>query len=194
MGRAIRTLGDAAQSMADARVALEHAWDNGVPIARFDDLDPASWLLASCDQEVASQKIVEVLDRARPTRFLLETLRTYFAVNMNVAEAALRLNVHRNTLRYRLARIEEVLGMPLDAPETIANLHLALRPNGSPATPGTRCWPTDRLDARREPKAPAAPSSGPAEPTGHRATPCEAPASTPGSPDNRPRRAGEASA
>jgi PucR family transcriptional regulator, purine catabolism regulatory protein len=127
VGRAIRTLGDAAQSMADARVALEHAWDNGAPIALFDDLDPASWLLASCDQEVASQKIVEVLDPLRDQPALLETLRTYFAVNMNVAEAALRLNVHRNTLRYRLARIEEVLGMPLDAPETIANLHLALR-------------------------------------------------------------------
>jgi DNA-binding PucR family transcriptional regulator len=47
-------------------------------------------------------------------------------VNMNVAEAALRLNVHRNTVRYRLARIEELLGMRLDAPRTIANLHLAL--------------------------------------------------------------------
>ena len=57
---------------------------------------------------------------------MLETLRTYFAVNMNVAEAALRLNVHRNTVRYRLARIEDLLEMRLEAPRTIANLHLAL--------------------------------------------------------------------
>ena len=29
-------------------------------------------------------------------------------------------------MRYRLARIEELLGMRLNAPRTIANLHLAL--------------------------------------------------------------------
>ena len=63
---------------------------------------------------------------ASPLAPLLETLQSYFAVNMNVAEAALRLNVHRNTVRYRLARIEELLGMRLNAPRTIANLHLAL--------------------------------------------------------------------
>jgi PucR family transcriptional regulator, purine catabolism regulatory protein len=126
VGRSIRTLGDAAQSMADARVAFEHASHNGATIVRFDDLDPASWLLASCDQVVATQKIVEVLAPLRERGPLLETLRTYFAVNMNVAEAALRLNVHRNTVRYRLARIEELLDMRLNAPRTIANLHLAL--------------------------------------------------------------------
>jgi DNA-binding PucR family transcriptional regulator len=169
VGRAIRTLGDAAQSMADARVALEHAWDNGAPIARFDDLDPASWLLASCDQEVASQKVGEVLEPLRDQPALLETLRTYFAVNMNVAEAALRLNVHRNTLRYRLARIEGVLGMPLDAPETIANLHLALRTERLASGAGNPMLAKGSPRARREPKAPAAPNSGPAEPTGHRA-------------------------
>jgi PucR family transcriptional regulator, purine catabolism regulatory protein len=126
VGRSIRTLGDAAQSMADARVALEHACHNAAAVVRFDDLDPASWLLASCDQDVATQKVVELLNPIRHQAPLLETLRTYFAVNMNVAEAALRLNVHRNTVRYRLARIEELLGMRLDAPRTIANLHLAL--------------------------------------------------------------------
>jgi purine catabolism regulator len=126
IGRSIRTLGDAAQSMADARVALEHASHNGARIVRFDDLDPASWLLASCDQVVATQKVVEVLEPLREQAPLLETLRTYFAVNMNVAEAALRLNVHRNTVRYRLARIEELLDVQLHSPRTIANLHLAL--------------------------------------------------------------------
>jgi purine catabolism regulator len=126
VGRSVRTLGDAAQSMADARVALEHACHNAAAIVRFDDLDPASWLLASCDQDVATQKVVELLDPLRGQGSLLETLRTYFAVNMNVAEAALRLNVHRNTVRYRLARTEELLDMRMDAPQTIANLHLAL--------------------------------------------------------------------
>ena len=126
VGRSIRTLGDAAQSMADARVALEHACHHSAAVVRFDDLDPASWLLASCDQEVATQKVVELLEPLRDHAPLLETLRTYFAANMNVADAAVQLNVHRNTVRYRLARIEELLGVALHAPRTIANLHLAL--------------------------------------------------------------------
>jgi len=126
VGRSIRTLGDAAQSMADARVALEHACHNAATVVRFDDLDPASWLLASCDQEVANQKFLELLDPLRDQALLLETLRTFFSVRMNVAQAALRLGVHRNTVRYRLARIEELLDMRLDAPRTIANVHLAL--------------------------------------------------------------------
>jgi PucR family transcriptional regulator, purine catabolism regulatory protein len=144
VGRSIRTLGDAAQSMADARVALEHACHSAESVVRFDDLDPASWLLASCDQDVATQKVVELLDPLRDEVSLLETLRTYFAVDMNVAEASARLNVHRNTVRYRLARIEALLGMPLHAPRTIANLHLALL--------------TERLDG--EAKRPAAISNG----------------------------------
>lgn len=150
VGRAIRTLGDAAQSMADAQVALEYACGNETPIARFDDLDPASWLLASCDQDVASQKVFELLDPLRDQASLLDTLRTYFAMNMNVAEAALRLNVHRNTLRYRLARIEELLDMRLDAPRTIANLHLALlteRLGGEGAKPNGSADETDRQRA-----------------------------------------------
>jgi DNA-binding PucR family transcriptional regulator len=126
VGRPIRTLGEVAQSMADARLALEHAYHYAAAVVRFDDLDPASWLLASCDQDVATQKVIELLDPLRDHASLLETLRTYFAVNMNVAEAAVRLNVHRNTVRYRLARVEELLDMRLDAPQTIANLHIAL--------------------------------------------------------------------
>lgn len=126
VGRAIRTLGDAKQSLADAQLAFDHACENRQVLATFDNLDPASWLLASCDQDVANKKVLELLLPLEHQESLQETLRTYFAVDMNVAEAARRLNVHRNTLRYRLARIEELLDVRLDSPHTIANLHLAL--------------------------------------------------------------------
>jgi purine catabolism regulator len=126
VGRAIRTLGDAQQSLTDAELALEHARNTGELVATFDRLDPASWLLASCDREVATQKVEELLLPLEDQERLLETLKTYFIVDMNVAEAARRLNVHRNTLRYRLARIEKLLDVRLDSPHTIANLHLAL--------------------------------------------------------------------
>ena len=41
---------------------------------------------------------------------LLHTLRTYFRCNGNAIEAARTLFLHRNSLQYRLDRIEEVFG------------------------------------------------------------------------------------
>ena len=58
---------------------------------------------------------------------LLGTLRSYFDHQLDVAACAKALNLHPNSLRYRLTRIEERLGRPLRAPATIADLYLALR-------------------------------------------------------------------
>lgn len=42
---------------------------------------------------------------------LLATLRSFFDNMANIRRCALRLNVHENTIRYRLARIEELTGL-----------------------------------------------------------------------------------
>ena len=42
-------------------------------------------------------------------------------------QAAQRLRVHPNTLRYRLERIREITGLDLEDPETRLNLSVALR-------------------------------------------------------------------
>ena len=39
--------------------------------------------------------------------------------------------MHHNTLRYRLARVEEELGRPLKDPATIALLYIALAAEGA---------------------------------------------------------------
>ena len=44
---------------------------------------------------------------------LLRTLRVYFAANANTSEAADRLYLHRNSLPYRLARVERLTGLDL---------------------------------------------------------------------------------
>ncbi|MFF7641103.1 helix-turn-helix domain-containing protein [Streptomyces canus] len=45
----------------------------------------------------------------------------------NVAEAAARLGVHTNTLRYRLRRTTELFGLPLDQPDDRLSVWLQLR-------------------------------------------------------------------
>jgi len=58
---------------------------------------------------------------------LLRTLNGFFEANGNLAKAANDLDVHRNTLVYRLERISELTGLDLDDPDNRLILHLALK-------------------------------------------------------------------
>ena len=57
---------------------------------------------------------------------LVATLRAYLETGEQ-QQAAHRLRVHPNTLRYRLDRIREITGLDLEDPETRLNLSVALR-------------------------------------------------------------------
>jgi sugar diacid utilization regulator len=57
---------------------------------------------------------------------LVATLDAYLCAH-NATEVAARLNLHRNSLLYRLRRIQEITGLDLDDPETRLALHLACR-------------------------------------------------------------------
>jgi len=58
---------------------------------------------------------------------LLPTLSAYFANNGNMARTAHVLNIHRNTLVYRMARITEIIQLDMDDSNVRLNLHLALK-------------------------------------------------------------------
>jgi purine catabolism regulator len=64
-------------------------------------------------------------ERTKPGH-LVETLNTYLEAGEQ-QEAARRLGVHPNTLRYRLDRIAEICKADLSEPETRLNLAIALR-------------------------------------------------------------------
>jgi PucR family transcriptional regulator, purine catabolism regulatory protein len=65
-------------------------------------------------------------DRVHNTQ-LMATLRAYCATPGQKAEAARRLHVERQTLYYRLARIEALVGADLSDGDSLFALHLALR-------------------------------------------------------------------
>ena len=75
-------------------------------------------------------------DHQRKTE-LVHTLRTYFQCNMNALESARSLFIHENTLRYRLNKIEQIIGKELSSGETALNLwtalklHMAMHPESS---------------------------------------------------------------
>jgi GAF domain-containing protein len=64
-------------------------------------------------------------DRQRRTA-LLDTLEEYLARRRSIADTARTLYIHPNTLRQRLARIERVTGLRLDAEDLLA-LELAVK-------------------------------------------------------------------
>jgi purine catabolism regulator len=58
---------------------------------------------------------------------LVQTLEVYFACNGNLSEAARRLHLHRNSLLYRLERIQEILHANLEDADTRLSLQVALK-------------------------------------------------------------------
>ena len=61
---------------------------------------------------------------------LVRTLRVYFAANANASEAADRLYLHRNSLPYRLARVQDLTGLDLKDPQARLALQLGLLASG----------------------------------------------------------------
>lgn len=57
---------------------------------------------------------------------LVKTLGVFFRSNANASEAAERLYLHRNSLNYRLERIQQVTGLDLRNPDARLALQLGL--------------------------------------------------------------------
>lgn len=57
---------------------------------------------------------------------LLETLEKYFYFHQQLANVARSLYVHRNTIIYRIKKIEDLLGVDLSDPQTAQNVQFAL--------------------------------------------------------------------
>lgn len=94
---------------------------------RIDRIDLSTWLLSHVDQRQLQQHVERTLAPLRNAA-LLDTLVTYLAAEQNIALTAKALFIHTNTVRYRLSRIEEILGVSIGAAPAIANLSLALQP------------------------------------------------------------------
>lgn len=116
------------RSFREAELAVEHARGGDAPaVTWFKDLGAPTAILAEVP-------LAPVRDRARPLLLAMgrqpgsiETLRSYFDHDLNITATAADLHLHPNSLRYRLSRIEDIVGASLRDPGTIAALYLALR-------------------------------------------------------------------
>lgn len=79
-------------------------------------------LLAFCDRTLGPLLEYDMRQHAD----LIKTLEAFFACHGNLSQTAEMLIVHRNTLLYRMNRINEIAQIDLDRPEIRLALHLAL--------------------------------------------------------------------
>ncbi len=84
------------------------------------------------DPELLSELVTSTLntvlayDRSRNTE-LVHTLETYFACGESPTRTAEVLHTHPQTVRYRLTRVNEIVGLSLDDPDDRLQILLALR-------------------------------------------------------------------
>lgn len=76
--------------------------------------------------QVLRERYLEPLNAAGSAAELSATLRAYLACGMHVERTATRLFVHQNTVRYRLARFEQLTGASLRETQVLVELWWAL--------------------------------------------------------------------
>lgn len=113
-------------SFLEARDALA----KGTGIHEGEPLSIPRLLMANPDlpvQELGQATLAPLLDVDRGgDSHLVETLRTYLELDGSVQATADRLYVHRNTVRYRLSRIEALSDRSLSSTKDRVHLWLAL--------------------------------------------------------------------
>ncbi len=132
LGQPARDISAWRSSYRDAVQAMELAirLQSDAPLY-IGDLGVYQLILSLQDRE----KLMEFADRTlspltdydhKNTAELIKTLEAFFQCHGNLSQTADMLIVHRNTLLYRMNRINEIAAIDLDRPETRLALHLAL--------------------------------------------------------------------
>jgi hypothetical protein len=112
-------LAELGRGYAEARRALRHA----DPAAALEEISLFDYLAESAD-ETAQRLAPPGLDQLAS---LAETLEAYAACDLNVARSAEYLDVHPNTVHYRLRRVQELTGRDPRKFADLVELTTALR-------------------------------------------------------------------
>lgn len=119
---------DISEGAKEARWALEAARSRGEAVADYSDSAPLFLPRTVGEARFAIRAVLGALidnDRAQGTD-LVHTLRAYLSETRSWNETADKLHIHRQTLGYRLRRIEALTGRSTRRPADIAMFWMAL--------------------------------------------------------------------
>lgn len=119
------------RAYAEAAACLHRAKSSGKDLIDYTEmrmerlfmLMPNRENLSLFSQEVLAQ--LESYDQEKNAE-MIRTLKVFFDDKFNKAQTARDMNIHLNTLNYRIMRIQELLNMDLSDPEVCALLYVAL--------------------------------------------------------------------
>lgn len=124
-----RGLGDAPEARRQARLAAGAAAPASREVVRFDQQPLAVLLAGAPDQATLLTDTVLGPVLALPAddrEVLLSTAHSWLANDGSTSTAARELHLHRNTVRYRLRRLEALTGRDLAKPVDAAEVFIAL--------------------------------------------------------------------
>ena len=130
-------------SAREARWALHGALVDRPRVVRYGEADSASWTFALERAEELSEHVLGALlryDRERGTK-LVQTLAVLLRNDRSPSRTAAELFIHRQTLVYRMRRIEELTSRSLSRTKDVVDLWLAMR--AVEVIEGTRLLGTD---------------------------------------------------
>jgi DNA-binding PucR family transcriptional regulator len=122
----VERLEELPDAVEQAALALTVAlWGgDGAALQRHETLEPSVALLGGSSR--TRERLVGALDPLAAEPRLRAAVVAYLDAGLDVGRAAHALGLHRNSLRYRLDRAEDLLGGSLRSPGTLATVHLAL--------------------------------------------------------------------
>jgi sugar diacid utilization regulator len=128
IGRAVASVGDVADSYHDALLAIQaqRHRPSDTWIVAYEDFDFATRLFAEVGLDRMAAWADGFLAPLEGRKALLEGLITFFEHDQNINAAAEAIDIHHNSLRYRLAKVEELLDVTLRDPAAVSSVFLAL--------------------------------------------------------------------
>ena len=117
IGSVVYDLKNISSSFKEAKMALEvgKIFEENKPIMKYEQLG-ISRLIYQLPNNLCKMFIKEVLKGISISQFDEETLTTvakFFENNLNVSETSRQLYIHRNTLVYRLDKLQKMTGLDL---------------------------------------------------------------------------------
>lgn len=91
-----------------------------------DAMRPSEWATARMSSRFDQHVVRRFIQRISKGPDVWETLTAYIECQANIAHAARRLQIHPNTVRYRLGLLEKELGARLGDPHVAADLVIAM--------------------------------------------------------------------
>ncbi|MDQ6523162.1 helix-turn-helix domain-containing protein [Nocardioides sp. LHD-245] len=129
ISRVVARLDEVQEARRQARVACASVSPGAAAVGRFG-ADPLAVLLAASPDQarvLVDAVLAPVLALPPDDRdVVFATARAWLAAGGSTSTAARELHVHRNTVRYRIRRLEEITGRDLARPVDAAELYVAL--------------------------------------------------------------------